>query len=71
MRPCDNFVSGITTFIQADDGKHVEIKCEEPQLYQLDGDPPPVADNSETENQQSITQLDIKVLQAVLPVLVP
>lgn len=49
-------------------GKHVEISCQEPELYQLDGDPPPVADNSETV---ATTQLEIKVLEAVLPVLVP
>ena len=49
-------------------GKHVEISCQKPELYQLDGDPPPMADNSETV----ITDhLEIKVLEAVLPVLVP
>ena len=49
-------------------GKHIEISCQKPEFYQLDGDPPPVADNSENATTQ---HLDIKVLEAVLPVLVP
>ena len=49
-------------------GRHIEISCQLPQLYQLDGDPPPVADNSQ---EQAVTHLDIKVQEAVLPVLVP
>ena len=49
-------------------GKHIEISCQKPEFYQLDGDPPPASDNSENATTQ---HLDIKVLEAVLPVLVP
>lgn len=49
-------------------GRHIEISCQKPELYQLDGDPPAAVDNSENATTQ---HLDIKVLEAVLPVLVP
>ncbi len=51
-------------------GRVIEIVCDRPQRYQLDGDPPLVTDNP-MEGESAIRQLQISLRPGVLSVLAP
>ncbi len=51
-------------------GRAIEIVCDRPQRYQLDGDPPLAADNP-VDGETAIRQLQISLRPGVLRVLAP
>ena len=51
-------------------GRAIKIVCDQPQRYQLDGDPPPKADNP-VGGETAIRQLQISLRPGVLRVLAP